>query len=210
MNKFTIFLWGSVLITATFLSGCSNNEMEPTESDENLLTRAYLKGTVNGDSIIIEQKKWTDYSISPTTMTRTYKNGDHDRMDSLCYYQWRTFFTLRKNERKYALSISLTDIHERNYIIVPNQDKEGTRVNLVDITNKDNQSVYELKPGTTFKVRLNHFDMTSTQYRNFPLLEGSFEGTLYNTKEPDDSITFQNMQFMIGYTDESMFSKKYY
>lgn len=209
MNKFTYFLLGSVLTTAA-LSGCSNNETEPTEPAPNLSTRAYLKGTVNGNNVDVEQKKWTDYSISPTAMTRTYKNGYYDRMDSLSYYQWRTFFTLGKDERKYALSISLTDIHERNYIIVPDQNQGEASVSLVDMTNQDKQTIYELKPGTTFKVRLNHFDMTSSQYRNFPLLEGSFEGTLYNTKEPEDSITFQNMQFMIGYINEAMFSAEYY
>lgn len=197
MDKLLCIIVSLFFTVLTILSSCSNDEPGVVESDRPV--RGYLKGQVNEETIDVEQKELTDASMGPNVMT--WKK--HDGKDSLYYYAWASGFTLKNSNRRFYLFVALKEVKDKMLYVIPPfnyddvNDEAQSEVYVKEVTNPyPDWQWYKLKDGTVFKVWLDHLDVTGDN-KLWPLLEGHLEGTVYNTENPDDSISFKDISFRV-------------
>lgn len=162
------------------LAACSN------DSSESPAVLSYFKGLENGTAVCIEQHVDHDKRICP-------QKSEYNMEDWTQVLSYQCLFQLDKGNGYGNMNMQLAPLQTGEYKIqsveYPLYDPRQSHL----ILQADNK-IYQ--PGTDpFIIVVEEIDPTLETH--FPHITGRMEGTLYNTENPEDFITFKEVEFRI-------------
>ncbi|MEG1616160.1 MAG: DUF5025 domain-containing protein [Bacteroidales bacterium] len=193
MKKYKILIL-TILLSNLIISSCNDKDgtiLEPKSKEENIHW-GYFKGTINKKYISIENVGYPEKIGYPF-------NPIHSNMKGIFYPSGNDKDTIVamptsiEYEENASIVIYMYDLKKGIRYLTNSyyKDWDHNRINLYftkleNETEKSIESRYVTKENNPFKVEI--LDVIWLNYMK-PIIEVKIEGTLYNEKNPTDSIT---------------------
>lgn len=188
MNRKALVL-SSFIVCLSVLVACSNDDTPVVK--EILPVHNYFRGYVNDEYVCIEQNVNWD--------TRIYHTSSERMGEDITYYDWRVKFSddykdFEEVKSSPGLYIQLTPLRIAEYAIMA--DSMGWKKNAIHLSMDNGNVQYVPNPRKPFQLIVNGIYKGSL-ITDAPLICGTMEGTLYNSTNPNDSITFHDVEFQV-------------
>lgn len=177
--KHFLFYTAFISLLLSF-AACSN------DSSESPVVLSYFRGLENDTTVCIEQYVDYDKCISP-------RGSVYNMEDLTQVLSYQCLFQLEKGNGYGNMDMLLAPLQTGVYKIQSVENPLYDRKESHLILRADHKTY---QPGTSpFTVIVEEIDPTLEIH--FPHITGKMEGTLYNTENPRDSITFKKVEFRI-------------